>query len=215
MPKVWDSSTVMTPSLPTLSMASAIISPISVSAAEIAATWAIWLLDSVSLAWRLERLHRRLDRGLDAPLQRHRVGPGGHVAQTLVDHGPGQHGGGGGAVTGDVVGLLGDLLDQLGADLLARVLEVDLLGDGDPVVGDGGGAPLLLEHDVAALRAEGDAYGVGELVHAVLEGPAGLLVEGDQLGHGVVSSVGFSTGVFGGGRGAPLPASAPVRQLAL
>ena len=50
MPKVCDSSTVMTPSLPTLSMASAIISPISTSAAEMAATWAIWLLDSVSLA---------------------------------------------------------------------------------------------------------------------------------------------------------------------
>ena len=50
MPKVWDSSTVMTPSLPTLSMASEIISPISVSAAEIEATWAIWPLDSVSRA---------------------------------------------------------------------------------------------------------------------------------------------------------------------
>ena len=35
MPKVLLSSTVMTPSLPTLSMASAIISPISGSAAEI------------------------------------------------------------------------------------------------------------------------------------------------------------------------------------
>src|SRR4029077_7257440 len=52
------------------------------------------------------------------------------------------------------------------------------------VVGDGGGAPLLLEHDVAALRAEGDAHRVGELVHAALESPAGFLVEGDQFGHG-------------------------------
>ena len=50
MPKVWDSSTVMTPSRPTLSMASEIISPISVSAAEMEATWAICALDSVSLA---------------------------------------------------------------------------------------------------------------------------------------------------------------------
>ena len=50
MPKVWDSSTVMTPSLPTLSMASAIIPPISVSAAEMEATWAICSLESVSLA---------------------------------------------------------------------------------------------------------------------------------------------------------------------
>ena len=51
MPKVWDSSTVMTPSLPTLSIASAIISPISGSAAEMAATCEICDLDSVSLAW--------------------------------------------------------------------------------------------------------------------------------------------------------------------
>ena len=50
MPKVCDSSTVMTPSRPTLSMASEIISPISVSAAEMEATWAICALDSVSLA---------------------------------------------------------------------------------------------------------------------------------------------------------------------
>ena len=38
----------MTPSLPTLSMASAIIAPISGSAAEMPATWAIWLLSSTS-----------------------------------------------------------------------------------------------------------------------------------------------------------------------
>ncbi len=50
MPKVCDSSTVMTPSLPTLSMASEIISPISGSAAEMEATWAIWLFVSVSRA---------------------------------------------------------------------------------------------------------------------------------------------------------------------
>ena len=41
MPKVWLSSTVMTPSVPTLSSASAIILPISGSAAEMAATFAI------------------------------------------------------------------------------------------------------------------------------------------------------------------------------
>src|SRR5450631_3684285 len=49
-PKVWLSSTVMTPSLPTLSMASAIISPICRSAAEIDAVAAICSLVSTSLA---------------------------------------------------------------------------------------------------------------------------------------------------------------------
>ena len=192
MPKVCDSSTVMTPSLPTLSMASEIISPISSSAAEMAATWAICSLSSTSLARSLMDVDGGLDGGLDALLERHRVGAGGHVAQALAHHRPGQHRGGGGAVTGDVVGLLGDFLDQLGADLLVRVLELDLLGDGDAVVGDRGRAPLLLEHDVAALRAEGDAHGVGELVHARLEGAAGLLVERDDLGHAKCPSVGLA-----------------------
>src|SRR5580698_10146860 len=52
-PKVLDSSTVTTPSLPTLSMASANTSPMEESAAEMAATWAISALSSTSLDWAL------------------------------------------------------------------------------------------------------------------------------------------------------------------
>src|SRR6266568_1216759 len=51
IPKVWDSSTVMTPSLPTLSIASAMVLPISASCAEMAATEAISSLVSRSRAW--------------------------------------------------------------------------------------------------------------------------------------------------------------------
>jgi hypothetical protein len=172
-------------------MASAIIVPISSSAERDGGD-----LGDLALAVDLDGLvldggDGDLDGLLDALLQRHRVGAGGHVAQALADHRPGQHGGGGGAVTGDVVGLLGDLLDQLGADALVGVLEVDLLGDRDAVVGDGGGAPLLVQHDVAALRAEGDADGVGELVHARLERAAGFAVERDHLRH-----LGHSSGVW-------------------
>ena len=50
MPKVCDSSTVTTPSLPTLSMASAMSAPISGSAAEIDAVAAICSYDSTGLA---------------------------------------------------------------------------------------------------------------------------------------------------------------------
>ena len=53
MPNVLDSSTVMTPSLPTLSTASAISRPISGSAAEMAPTFAISSLSSTSLLWFL------------------------------------------------------------------------------------------------------------------------------------------------------------------
>src|SRR5947209_104252 len=53
MPKVFDSSMVTTPSLPTLSMASASTSPMAGSAAEMDATWAISDLSSTSLACAL------------------------------------------------------------------------------------------------------------------------------------------------------------------
>jgi hypothetical protein len=110
--------------------------------------------------------------------------------QALAHHRPGEHRGGRRAVTGDVVGLLGDLLDELGADLLVGVLELDLLGDRHAVVRDRGRAPLLLENDVATLRAEGYAHGVGELVHARLEAATCFLVESDDLRHPLVPPLG-------------------------
>ena len=112
---------------------------------------------------------------LDAALDGHRVGAGGDHAQALAHDGLGEQGGGGGAVTGDVVGLGGDFLDELGALVLEDVLELDLTGDGHAVVGDGGGAELLVEHHIAALGAEGDLDGVGERVHAALQGAPGLV----------------------------------------
>ena len=95
----------------------------------------------------------------------------------------GEHRRGRGAVARDVVGLGGDLLDELGAHVLERVLQLHLLGDGDAVVGDRGGAELLLEHDVAALRPEGDLDRVGELVDPGLERAPGIGVELQDLGH--------------------------------
>src|SRR5690606_9857656 len=58
----------------------------------------------------------------------------------------------------------------------------------DTVVGDRGGAPLLLQHASAALWAEGDLDGVGEDVHTPLETAASLLIEGNDLGHSGGSS---------------------------
>src|SRR6185312_7506197 len=150
-----------------------------------------------------------LDGLLDAPLQGHRVGAGGDVAQTLAHQRLGQHGGGGGALTLDVVGLLGDLLDQLGADLLPGVLELDLLGDAHTVVGDRGSAPLLVQHDVAALGTERHPYSVGKLVHAALESATSLLVERDHLGHAVMSSIYLDTGI---GREVPATDGPRVRR---
>ncbi len=119
----------------------------------------------------------------DALLHDHGVGPGGQILQALPDDGLGQQGGGGGAVAGHVVGLGGDLLDDLGAHVLERVGQLNLLGDGHAVVGDEGGAELLIQHHIAALGAHGDFNGVGQLVDAPLQGVAGLLAVADDLRH--------------------------------
>jgi hypothetical protein len=100
------------------------------------------------------------------------------VAQALVDHRLTEDRGGGGAVTRDVVGLGGDLLGELRTHVLLRVLELDLAGDGDAVVGDGGAAVGLADDDVAAARAERHLDGVGQLVDAALEGAARVLAVG-------------------------------------
>ena len=196
---VGDSSTVMTPSLPTLSNASAMSSPILASWAEIVATWAISLL-VLDLAGALEQRSRTTAAAAASMPRLSAIGfgAGGDVAQALVDHRLGEHGRGGGAVTGDVVGLGGDLLGQLGAEVLVRVLQLDLTGDGDAVVGDRRRAPLLVDDDVAAARAERHLDGVGERVHAALERAPRVLVELQDLGHVVpqIRSIsGWSAGI--------------------
>ena len=135
------------------------------------------------LGLRLDRLDGGGDGLLDALLEAHRVGPGSDVAHAVGDHRLGEHGGRRRAVTGDVVGLRRHFLDELGAHVLERVVELDFLGDRDTVVGDRRGAPLLVEDDVAALGPERHLDGVGELVDTRLEGAARFLVELDDLGH--------------------------------
>ena len=114
-------------------------------------------------------------RLLDAAGEGHRVGAGGDRLEAFAEDGLGEDGGGGGAVAGDVAGLAGGFLDELGAHVLVRVVELDVLGDGDAVLGDGRAAPALVEDGVAAARPERAADGPGELADA-----------GEQLLPGVV-----------------------------
>jgi hypothetical protein len=127
----------------------------------------------------VQRLDRGLDGGVDAPLQLHRVGAGGDVLDALAVDRLREHGRGRRAVAGDVGGLGSDLADHLRAHVLERVLQLDLLGDSDAVLGDRRGPELLLDDDVAPLGAEGDFDGVGELVDAVEDALARLLAVGN------------------------------------
>src|SRR4030095_12092037 len=130
------SSTVMPPSLPTFSMASARMSPITDSPlALMVPTWAISVLPLVGL-------ERSFSDSTTLPTE---------ASRPRVR--------GGGAVTGDVGGLGGDLLHHLRAHVGELVGELDLLGDGHAVLGHRGGAPRLFQHDVAATRPQGHLRG--------------------------------------------------------
>ena len=162
MPKVLESSTVMTPSLPTFSMASAIFSPISAIARGDGAD----VLDLVEgldlLGILLDLLDQCVDGLVHARADGDGIGAGGHILETVANHDIGKQRGGGGTVTGDVIGLDGGLADELGAHVLDLVLELDLLGDGHTVVGDERGAEAALAGDVAALGTKRDLDGIGE-----------------------------------------------------
>ena len=81
--------------------------------------------------------------------------------------------------------LRGDLAHHLRAHVLEAVLELDLLGDGDAVLGDRRGAEALLDDDVAALGAEGDLDRVGQGVDAREDAVASVLGVNDFFGcHG-------------------------------
>src|SRR5712692_2683061 len=103
---------------------------------------------------------------IDTALQIHRVHAGSNRLGAFTDDGRGQHGRGGGSVAGSIGRLGGHFAHHLGAHVLELVVKLDFLGDGDAVLGDAGGAERLVEHDVAALRAERHLYRVVENIHA-------------------------------------------------
>src|SRR5699024_11672712 len=102
--------------------------------------------------------------------------------------------------------LLGDFLDQLCADLLVRVLKLNLASDGDTIVGDGGGAPRLLQNNVATLRAEGDLDGICQGVQALLKATACFFIKGDDLCHVFVLLISDRTTLTSTTRQAPATA---------
>jgi hypothetical protein len=91
------------------------------------------------------------------------------VLEALCHQRLAEHDRGGGAVAGDVIGLGRDLLEELRAHVLEGLLELDLAGDRDAVVGDRWGAEFLVEDHVAALGAQRDLDRVGQSVDAPLQ----------------------------------------------
>src|SRR5207248_7378137 len=77
---------------------------------------------------------------------------------------------------------------HLRTHVLELVLDLDFLRDGDAVLGHRGRAPRLLDHDVAAARAEGDLHRVGEQIEALGDLATGTRRKNDFFGsHGTGS----------------------------
>jgi len=121
------------------------------------------------------------DGGVDAALHLVGVGAGGDVLQALGVDCLGIDGSCGGAVASFLRGPGSDFLDHLSAHVFVGILEFDLLGDGDAVLGDGGSAEGLLEDDDAARGAEGDLDGLSEFLHATKNALPGVGVKVNLL----------------------------------
>ena len=140
------SSTVMTPSLPTFCIASAIILPISVSPlAEIVPTCAVSACVVIFLL-RFFSSSTSAATALSTPRFRS-IGfmPADTALPTFAHDGLRQHDGGRRAITGDIVGLRCGLAHHLRAHILELVGEFDLLGDGDAILGDARRTIALVE----------------------------------------------------------------------
>ncbi|KAJ0166013.1 hypothetical protein CTA2_9100 [Colletotrichum tanaceti] len=88
----------------------------------------------------LEVLDDGIDGSLDTTAQVHGVAAGGDVLDGLGEDGTGQNGSGCGTVTGGLVGLGGDVLEQLGSQVLELVLQGDCLRDSNTIC-----IPLAIE----------------------------------------------------------------------
>ena len=174
----------MTPSLPTFSMALASISPISRSPFEaIVPTWAISsvllilidiFLSSAVMSSTAFSMPCFICTGLTPAATALRPSLKMASARTVAVVVP--------SPATSLV-LRGDFLHHLGAHVLVGVFQLNFLGDGDAVLGDGRRAEGFLEDDVAALGTERDFDGPGQLLNAATHRVAGFLIEGNHFCH--------------------------------
>src|SRR6266536_147938 len=175
------SSTVITPSLPTFFMASAMNRPISESPlAEIVPTWAISSFEVT--AFECFFRSSTMDGEIDPALEVHRVHTGGNRLGAFLDDGVGEDRRGRGAVPGLFGSLRGDLPHHLCAHVLELVFKLDFFCNGHAVLADTRGAEGFIQHDVATLRAERNSHRMGENVDAAQHLVASIDRESDFLG---------------------------------
>ena len=116
------------------------------------------------------------------------VGTGLQVLHTLSYDGLCQNGCSCGTVTGNIVGLGSHLSYQLCAHVLIGILEVDLLRNGNAVVGDQRCTVALVQNHVSALRSKGYLNGICHCIYTCLESLPGLNTIFNFLSHISITS---------------------------
>src|SRR5579871_4339332 len=157
---VLDSSTVITPSLPTFFMASAMMLPMVESLfAEILPTWAIMSPETgLESFWTsYGHCHRLIDASLDGDRIRSR----GDCFNAFPVNRLGENRSRGGSVSCNIRRLRCHFAHHLGAHVFERVLQFDLFGDRHTIFGNRRPAVLLLQHHIAPFGAEGHLHRIG------------------------------------------------------
>ena len=98
-----------------------------------------------------------------------------------------QHSSGSGTVACNVVGLGCNFLNQLCAHVLKRIVQLDVLCNGDTVIGDQRSAELLCQNNIAALGTHSNLNGVGQLVDTIHQRLACFFAKLNLLRHNSIT----------------------------
>jgi len=144
----------------------------------------------------LEAVDDFVDSHLNASAQVHGVHASGNRFAALLEDSSGENSGSCGSVTGLVVGLAGNLLNEVGADVVVSVRELDVLSNGNTILGNLGDSEASVEHDVATAGAKSNLHGIGKHVAAFEHKGTGLSAELDFLS-GEVEALSSDKGSLG------------------
>ncbi len=119
----------------------------------------------------------------DAALELDGVGAGLDGPEAFANHRLSEHRRGCCSVACYAVGFGGDFLDELSAHVGEGISQLDLLGDGDAIVGDGRRSGELLQHRVTAFGSQSHLDRISQGVYAHFEQRSGVLAESEFFCH--------------------------------
>src|SRR4030081_3064675 len=119
----------------------------------------------------------------DAALELDGVGAGLDGPEAFANHRLCEHGRGCCSVASYAVGFGGNFLDELRAHVGEGISQLDLLGDGDAIVGDRRRSGQLLQHRVTAFGSQRHLDRIGQSVYAHFEQRSGVLAESEFFCH--------------------------------